>query len=323
MIYGYDVSQYQPGFDHHRARREGFDFCGLRAVGSENNPDTSFHRHYDQARAAGMIVLGGYIFLNNKFSAAQQADTWMRHAPRDCPLIVDVEPTPYSGNRAKAQEVVDRVRQAGRPVSLIYIGLPLWQQWGRPDIRSLGTGLWHPHYPDNNGGYASEILQRVPGHYWNGFGGFGGVDVLQYSQAATIAGNRPTDADAFRGTREQLIALVGGEETELRDDEIHALFDCLEELTGSRVVGEYPGWPAHNGNRHTALDFDRWADWHINQALRRMIGHGPKLQALIDSLGSESFDLAELRAQVRAHAKASVEQAVVDVNLDVNQPDEE
>ena len=318
MLWGYDVSQYQPGFDHHRARREGFEFCGLRAVGSENNPDTSFHRHLDQARAAGMIVLGGYLFVNDKFSAATQAETWMRHTPQDCPLIIDSEPAPWSGSVAKSREIVDRVRQRGYKVSLVYMGANMWQQLGRPDIRGLGTGLWKPHYPDNAGGYASQIYQRVPQSYWSGHGGFPATSVLQFSQSATIAGNTPTDADAFLGTREQLLALVGGGD-EMTPEEDRALFDVLFELSGSRTVGQWPGWPNKaNGHHHTLLDTIRWADWEAVQLLGEEAGQQAALQALIGALDGE-LDTGALVEQVRTAARSAVESAVVDVRVNVDQ----
>jgi len=324
MLWGYDVSQYQPGFDHHRARREGFEFCGLRAVGSENNPDTSFHRHLDQARAAGMIVLGGYLFVNDKFSAAAQAETWMRHTPLDCPLIIDSEPTPWSGSVGKSLEIVDRVRQRGYSVSLVYMGANMWNQLGRPDIRGLGTGLWKPHYPDNNGGYASQIYQRVPQNYWSGHGGFGSTAVLQFSQAATIAGNTPTDADAFLGTREQLLALVGGNGAdEMTPEEDDALFDVLFELSGSRTVGDWPGWTnLANGHRHTLLDTIRWADWEMVQLLGEEAGQDAALRGLIDAL-DDGLDTAGLVQQVQESARSAVESAVVDVRVNVDQGDDE
>lgn len=316
MLYGYDVSQYQPEFDHYRARREGFDFCGLRAVGSENNPDTSFHRHYDQARAAGVIVLGGYLFVNDKFSAQAQADTFIRHAPRDCPLIIDSEPTPWSGSVAKSQEIVNRVRDAGFGVSLVYMGENMWNQLGRPDIRGLGTGLWKPRYPDNNGGYASQIYQRVPQNYWGGHGGFPSASVLQFSQAATIAGNTPTDADAFLGTREELINLTGGQE--MTPEEDSALFDILFEVSGSRNIGEWPGFPNYaNGVNHTLVDAIRWADWEAVQLLGEEAGQLEAINQLLEALDRDTFDISAFLAKVKEKTKTTVREAAINVDVKV------
>lgn len=321
MLYGYDVSQYQPNFDHHRARREGFEFCGLRAVGSENNADTSFHRHLRDAQAAGVIVIGAYLFVNDKFSAAAQADTWLRHVPPGIPLIIDSEPTPWSGQVWKSQEIVNRVRAAGRPVSLVYMGANMNNQLGRPDIRGLGTGLWSPHYPDNNGGTASQIYQRVPGSYWHGYGGFGAVSVLQYSQSASIAGNTPTDANAFLGTREDLLRLIGGEDFELKQDEIDALFDIREELLGSRDIAHVPGWLAPmSGATHTLLDFVRWCDWHLCHANALEAGQATALRGLIQALDAQKdFDSEALAAEVKAVVKSALEKAVVDVKVNVQE----
>lgn len=109
---------------------------------------------------------------------------------------------------ALTRDIVGRLRAAGYRVPLSYIPRWYWQQLGSPSLAGLPP-LWSSRYPDMNGGYASEIYQRVPASYWNGYGG-SKVAVLQFTSSSTVAGHTPVDANAYRGTRAQLAALLGG-----------------------------------------------------------------------------------------------------------------
>lgn len=321
MIYGVDVSQYQPNFDFHLARRQGIEFVALRAIGSQCNPDTSFHRHLTEARAAGMVILGAYLFANDDYSVRAQVEAWLRHVPADVPFILDFEPTPWSGSIQQAREYVEHVRAAGRLVSVVYFGQNMHNQLGKPDLTSLGVGLWSPRYPDNNDGSKEAIYSRVPSSYWAGYGGFS-VAVLQYSQKAEIANYGDVDADAFLGTRDELIRLVyGGKENEMQQDEIDALFDIYEELTGTRWIDQgMPGWPNKaNGAKHTMVDMARWTDWETNRLLAEEAGQTAAIAALGEALKGADFDESALLAAVEERTFEAAKNAVIEVNVHFGQ----
>lgn len=208
MIWGYDVSHYQPNFDHARARREGFDFAILKATEGNSFIDNKFRRHLDAARSAGMIV-AAYHYVRGNVSAASQADHIARNVPRDVPVILDVEDG--GGQIGVTRDLNGRLNAMGFRTPLLYLPEWYWKQIGSPSLRGLPP-LWYSRYPNNNGGSASGIYNANRAWLDAKWGGYGGlpVEVLQFTSSATIAGTYPTDANAYRGNREQLAALFGG-----------------------------------------------------------------------------------------------------------------
>lgn len=208
MIWGYDVSHYQPNFDHARARREGFEFAILKATEGSSFVDNRFRRHLDAARGAGMLV-AAYHYVRGSSSAAAQAAHIGRIVPRDVPVILDVEAG--GGGIGLTRDLNARLNAMGYRTPLLYLPKWYWEQIGRPDMRGL-PHLWYSRYASKQGGYATDIYNRSAGwfaQHWAGYGGLP-VEILQFSDQSTIAGNTPTDANAYRGTREQLAALLYG-----------------------------------------------------------------------------------------------------------------
>ncbi len=206
MLYGIDISHHQGGgFDLRRTRAEGFDFAFLKATDGAGWVDPQFGRNLGEARGAGLLV-AAYHYQRGNASAAAQVDTITRTVPRDVPVLPDVEKD--GGNLALTRDIVGRLRGAGYTVPLAYVPRWYWRDTlGSPSLVGLPP-LWSSRYPDMNGGYASQIYQRVPANYWDGYGGVG-VEVLQFTSSATVAGHTPVDSNAYRGTREQLAALLG------------------------------------------------------------------------------------------------------------------
>ena len=95
---------------------------------------------------------------------------------------------------------------------LLYIPRWYWQQIGSPSLAGLPP-LWSSRYPDNVVGTLADEWADVPAHFWNGYGGLD-VLLLQFTSSARIAGYQPLDASAFRGTRAQLAARMGGQTEE-------------------------------------------------------------------------------------------------------------
>lgn len=254
MIWGYDVSHYQPNFDHARARREGFDFAILKATEGSSFVDSRFRRHLDAARAAGMIV-AAYHYVRGSASAAAQADHIERNVPRDVPIILDVED---GGGRIElTRDLNARLNAKGYRTPLLYLPEWYWKQIGSPNLRGLPP-LWYSRYPNNNGGTATGIYAANRAWLDAKFGGYGGlpVEVLQFTSSATIAGNTPTDANAFRGSREQLAALFGGAPAPAPaipgGIESMAFNDGFEDWAGNRQT--VLSWMNHLDERLARLD---------------------------------------------------------------------
>ncbi|MBB5157652.1 glycoside hydrolase family 25 protein [Saccharopolyspora phatthalungensis] len=255
MIWGIDIPRYQAGIDLHRAKREGIDFAIIKAS-QGTRVDPQFRRHLDQARAAGLLH-AVYHYQEGDIGAAAQAEHIMRTVPREVGVILDVEAG--GGNAALARDITHRLNAAGWRTPLLY--LPEWyrRQIGRPDLRGLPP-LWYSRYPNSRAGAPADVYARNRGWLDGLWGGYGGlpVAVLQYSDEGRVAGRSPVDCNAFRGSRDELAALLGGgsptfaaqEVDDLQPDERAALFSIQNELLGPRgPQGQIQGWPTALGRR--------------------------------------------------------------------------
>lgn len=261
MIYGLDISDYQPDFDLQRARNEGFEFVILKSTEGANWQSAWFRRHLDRARAAGLLV-AAYHYVRAG-DAQAQVNNIVGIVPKDVPLILDIEAG--GGDLGLAWDLTNRLRANGYRLPLLYLPRWYWQQIGSPDMSGLPP-LWFSSYPFDRAGYASAVYDRQRSfldRQWGGYGGLG-VEILQFSDEGNVAGRSPIDVNAYRGTREQLAALLGGGAgDDLTPEQDALLRDIREQLCGSRNVGEYPGYPSlvpGSTAKLTLTDFVRNAD---------------------------------------------------------------
>lgn len=253
MIWGIDISDYQPDFDLHRARREGFDFVIIKSTEGSTWRGKWFRTHLDRARSAGMLV-AAYHYVRNG-DVAGQVRNIQAVVPRDCPVILDTEEG--AGPLSVTRDLYNRLRAAGYRLPLLY--LPKWwaDKIGARDLRGFPP-LWYSRYANNQGGYASQIWNRAGGWFDQFWGGYYGlhVEIMQFSDKATVAGRTPVDVNAYRGTREQLAALLGGGAVSTEEDLlIMGLHDKFKDWAGNDQTGL--SWANHVDRRlaeiHAAL----------------------------------------------------------------------
>ena len=207
--FGIDISHHQGAFDLARAAREGIAFVFLKATEGGGLVDARFAENLANARRSGLLV-AAYHYQRAGVSAAEQVAHIGRVVPKHVPVIPDVESG--GGGVALIRDVVARLRAAGYRVPLLYLPRWYWQQLGSPSLAGLPP-LWSSRYPDNLPGTIPDEWVDVPAHYWEGYGGLP-VAVLQFTSSASVAGREPIDANAFRGTRAQLAALINGSNEE-------------------------------------------------------------------------------------------------------------
>lgn len=207
MIWGIDISDYQPDFDLHRARREGYDFAIIKSTEGSTWRGKWFRTHLDRARSAGMLV-AAYHYVRAG-DVPGQVRNIQAMVPRDCPLILDVEDG--AGPLSVTWDLTNRLRALGYKLPLTYI--PKWyaDKIGATNLRGLPP-LWYSRYPNSRAGGAIDVWNRNAGWLNTMWGGYYGlhVEILQFSDQGSLAGRRPVDLNAYRGTREQLAALFGG-----------------------------------------------------------------------------------------------------------------
>lgn len=209
VTFGIDVSHHQPTLDFNALRRDGVEFVFIKSTEGASFVDPEFTTNLAAARAAELSV-AAYHFVRGGAFAGAQAALIAGVVPRDVPVLLDVESG--SGGVALARDLVDQLRARGYRVPLLYLPRWYWQELGQPSLAGLPP-LWSSRYPDNVVDDLRREYAVVPPTYWNGYGGVD-VEVLQFTSSARVAGYAPLDANAYRGTREQLTRLLGYEEEE-------------------------------------------------------------------------------------------------------------
>ncbi len=186
------------------------------------------------ARDAGIPLLGGYHVVRSG-PVGPQVDALIALADRDEPWWrtfpgwfwqVDLEKWPYDQvPAATGIAFAEELRRRTGKVVALYAS---HGQYG-DQLTAWKGPLWNAHYVDAVGDF--KVI--YPGDRWRGWAPYSGrePDFLQYSSSATIAGVTTSDASAYRGTLEQLTALLtGGADMAATLDPV--TMDSLSILTG-------------------------------------------------------------------------------------------
>lgn len=210
-IYGVDIHpRYQAGISIEQIRAEGFDFMACKL--SEGTGVYDSQDWLRRGKACGLLCLG-YHYLRPGNEPAQAAVFAEQLARTGVPGMLDAEAlagderTPtlsVAGIRRFLAEATAR----GARVPLLYLPRWYWERLGSPDLSGLPP-LWASSYV-NGSGYASALYETVTPSRWAPYGGLG-VEVLQFSDKATVAGHL-IDANHYRGTYEQFAALIDQED---------------------------------------------------------------------------------------------------------------
>lgn len=204
-LFGVDLSSHQSGINLEGIRAEGFDFafCKISQGAGYRSPD--WPRQRDTARQSGLI-LAGYHYVDGADPAAQAANCKAWIGDTTIPVALDCEAN--GGDISHYHAILDAFAAAGLRVALSYLPHWYWQQIGSPDLRGIPP-LWSSRYPGGTrAAYASQLYQAVGAQHWAGYGG-ASVAVLQFTASAVVQGLH-VDANAFPGSRDELLALLTG-----------------------------------------------------------------------------------------------------------------
>lgn len=210
-IFGWDMSHYDaPSLG--TAVKEGIRFVTHKAGGDAD--DAELDDWWNSARSLDGVLLGAYWVLYPGRPAAR-ADAFLArldqvcHGWRDRPFILQVDCEKWAGDpgtvpsrsdiRAFCDRLVDRASDY-RPV----VYGPKWVYGD--SLTGLGYPLWASSYVTGAGGFRA----LYPGDQSARWAPYSGQTpaILQYTSSATIGGQTTCDANAYRGTLEQLTALV-------------------------------------------------------------------------------------------------------------------
>jgi hypothetical protein len=258
LTFGLDVSHHQPILDWSRAKREGIEFAFLKATEGSTFKDSDFQTNLNAVRSAG-IIPAAYHYVRSNASVASQVANVVSMVPKDVPVILDVETN--SGGIQMVRDLTTALKAAGYKVPLLYLPRWYWQQIGSPSLVGLPP-LWSSRYPDYVVRSLSDAYAKAPASYWNSYGGLG-VSVLQFTSSANVAGHSPLDANAYLGTRNQLLALLYGTNVEDDMEQSELIYDPA---TGKPALDT-------NGKTYTVgqvLYYDNLNGWSIREQLEQL-----------------------------------------------------
>lgn len=299
MIYGWDMSHYDaPSIG--AALAEGFSFithkAGGDAVDSElaawwsGVKDLSLPSGRAGSSGPTKPLLGAYWVLYPGRPAAR-ADEFIARLDAQCqgwrdrPFLLQVDCEIWRDDRstkpglADIKAFCDRLRTRLprlRPVVYASAG-----QYGS-SLTGLGYPLWNARYPlGDQAGTAATLYARCGGDAGKGWAAYSGQTptIWQFTASATIAGQRTSDANAYRGTLAQLVALVApGWEDDMAKE------DVLEALTEFFAIGKQP---AAKGGLPESV-----------------IGHAASVQGVPDTIDGGTTYLYQLVGKIGALTKS-------------------
>jgi len=290
------------------AARDGIQFFTHKATEATSTRHTHYGEAMRRARDAGIPVLGAYHVVRSSPSVSAQVDYYLSYLDSQTPwwrnfpgwfIQVDLEKWSYDNVSASIGEAfADIVEQRTGRKAVIYASRG---QYG-DQLSGTSHELWNANYGSDPIGpylacYAARGGDTGPG--WAGYSGR--IPVFwQYGSRTRIGAQGTCDANAFRGTLDQLRALInGGVDMFEQNDRNTATADSWRLLTilENRPSAEYTlvGEPAARSepnllkakldlmteqlNRIEAkLDAEPGSisDEQLERVLRRVLGMAPR-----------------------------------------------
>ncbi|WP_280441187.1 peptidoglycan DD-metalloendopeptidase family protein [Nocardia brasiliensis] len=224
--FGVDISNHQAGLDLGRVFAEGFEFVLAKVSEGDYFRDHAWPAFRDATLAAGPILVG-YHYVRADCDIEAQAELFVDHlGDTGIPAMLDHEAN--SGGAEVLHAVREAIERRGVRCALTYLPRWYWDQIGRPDLSGLPP-LMSSHYGPNRAGIASAIYPGPDDTGWQGYGGLP-VEIFQFSERGAVAG-RAIDVDAYRGTPDQLRALLTGGDTDMTPEQAAQLAEVHRELT--------------------------------------------------------------------------------------------
>jgi hypothetical protein len=220
-VYLWDASHYDGTLSKTiLARAHGEGIVGFTHKLGEgiHNVDPLAQTALAAARSVGIRVIGGYWFNHGNDRPADEVAAFIaeanRHEPwwREFPgwfWQADLERSPTGlPSPAWAKEFCDRLRDATGRVVIAYASHGMYGD----TLHGLGHPLWNANYPSSR---KAGFKALYPGDGYSGWAKYSGQTpvLCQYTSSATIAGLTTCDANAFRGTLTELLALIGADMT--------------------------------------------------------------------------------------------------------------
>jgi lysozyme len=236
-VFGVDLSNNNPRIDLAQVKSEGFEFVFAKASEGDYFQDATWPGYRDAGAAAGLITVP-YHYAIGSCPPDSQVATFRANGGGDR-VMIDFEAN--SGGINDFWALKAAFDAAGVAVVLSYF--PRWyaQRIGSPDLSGVPNLIASSYV--GGSGPASVLYPGDDSFYWAPYYG-ATPTVLQFSDAGLVAGAR-VDVNAFRGTRDELAALLGLPSTgeDMTPEQAQQLQEIWDQLRGP---GGH-GWRQING----------------------------------------------------------------------------
>ncbi len=296
-IFGWDASHFDGVLDLatlKRAKAEGVDFLTHKVGEGLTNVDPT-QTALAVARDAGITVLGGYWFCHGEddpaaearrcVAVADQYEPWWRDWPA---WFWQVDAETETGHQLPTEAWIDAfadelVALSGRVV-VVYASRG---QYG-DRLTGLSYRLWNADYGSNP---HLPFKQAYPGDAGRGWTPYSGQTPLfwQFGSNTTIAGLSTCDANAYRGSLDELHALISGgamaTQVDLTPEAVAAVRDAILKAPISTVTPPAQGATAYDVEQALRLLVPR-SDYLANKgvpAILTAVAAVAKIDAAIQS----------------------------------------
>ena len=224
-LFGWDASHFDGPLSTAilaRAKAEGIAFFTHKIA--ESLQDTEGGRDdtaLAAARDAGVEFVGGYLIPRSNASVAAQVDYWLRLADQGEPWWreypgwfwqIDLERWSYDNvSAATGIAAAQQLRARTSRWTVLYAS---HGQYG-DQLTAWDGPLWNADYTSRPAAgfaamYPGDVWQPLHSTWRGGWAPYSGREptILQYTSSATIAGLSTCDANAYRGSLDQLRALI-------------------------------------------------------------------------------------------------------------------
>jgi hypothetical protein len=267
-IFGLDFSHYDAVPSGSRVVSEGFKFMTHKAGGDSNDAElgawwSALKPYRDQ------VLLGAYWVLYPG-SASSRADAFIARLDdqcpgwRDGPFILQLDCEKWNGDSSTVPSKADIKACCDRLVARMP---KLWPvvyapKWVYGDsLTGLAYPLWASAYVTGIG-TASGLYPGDGSSRWDAYSGKVPA-ILQFTSSATALGQSTCDANAFRGTLDQMTALLApgwAEDMDLTDQNLtdiaNAVWNHMEldpdSTTTPQGSGRMGGWARMDNSRRNA-----------------------------------------------------------------------
>lgn len=332
-LYGWDASHYDAVPSGAAVYNEGFRFMTHKAGGDANDAEIGAWWTALKGQRSRML-LGAYWVLRPDLSgsAVNKADAFLARLDSECPgwrdgpFILQADCETWGGNTATRPDKAYIQAFCGRLVAkapklrpIVYA--PNWAYGST--LSGLGYPLWASSYVTGTG-TAAGLYPGDASPRWAAYGGQVPA-ILQFTSSATIVGQTTCDANAFRGTLDQLTALVAPGWADTMDLTAQNLAAIADAVINADILAAPPGsdptnptWSlnsfARNGYNEGKLA--RVTAQAVAQALAASraedASRDATLQATVDGLTA----LVQQLVDVIANAGGDIDSAAIIAKLD-------